>query len=249
MKINPVANSLNFQSTNRRYTDYKGDSFGCYTMFFRDDINWEKLSEFELEHFKKKDKVNVVMFASSDGSEAYSKIISLLETPIERKKHQAKKFFPIHAFDVDDEIVKTAKSGFIKATNYDLGEIISRTNEYTDYFQKSEEKINIANDTTPANLVLKAKAALTDRVKFNKGDMFREIRKIKDNSNTILMCRNILGYFLNDKIEEFIKLASEFLKRDSLFVIGDYDHEYIDIGKIIEQYNFKKVLKNVYKKV
>lgn len=249
MKINPVANSLNFQSTNRRYTDYKGDSFGCYTMFFRDDINWEKLSEFELEHFKKKDKVNVVMFASSDGSEAYSKIISLLENPIERKKHQAKKFFPIHAFDVDDEIVKTAKSGFIKATNYDLGEIISRTNEYTDYFQKSEEKINIANDTAQANLVLKAKAALTDRVKFNKGDMFREIRKIKDNSNTILMCRNILGYFLNDKIEEFIKLVAEFLKRDSLFVIGDYDHEYIDIGKIIEQYNFKKVLKNVYKKV
>ena len=79
--------------------------------------------------------------------------------------------------------------------------------------------------------------------------MFKEIRKIKDNSNTILMCRNILGYFLNDKIEEFIKLASEFLKRDSLFVIGDYDHAYIDISKIIEQYNFKKVLKNVYKKI
>ena len=79
--------------------------------------------------------------------------------------------------------------------------------------------------------------------------MFKEIRKIKDNSNTILMCRNILGYFLNDKIEEFIKLASEFLKRGSLFVIGDYDHSYIDIGKIIENNNFKKVLKNVYEKI
>ena len=177
MKINPVTNSLNFQSTNRKYTDYKGDPFGCFTMFFRDDLNWEKLSEFELEHFKKKDEVNVVMFASSDGSEAYSKIISLLENPIEQKKPQAKKFFPIHAFDVDDEIVKTAKSGYIRATNYDLGEIISRTNEYTDYFQKSEEKLNVANDTTQANLVLKAKAALTDRVKFNKGDMFKEIKK------------------------------------------------------------------------
>lgn len=249
MKINPVTNSLNFQSTSRRYTDSNGDPFGCFTMFFRDDLNWEKLSEFELEHFKKKDEVNVVMFACSDGSEAYSKIISLLENPIEQKKPQAKKFFPIHAFDVDDEIVKTAKSGYIKATSFDIVEIISRTNKYTDYFQKSEEKLNIANDITQGNLVLKAKAALTDRVKFNKGDMFKEIRKIKDNSNTILMCRNILGYFLNDKIEEFIKLASEFLKRGSLFVIGDYDHSYIDIGKIIENNNFKKVLKNVYEKI
>ena len=249
MKINPVTNSMNFQSTSRRYTDSNGNPFGCFTMFFRDDIDWKKLSEFELEHFKKKDKVNVVMFASSDGSEAYSKIISLLENPIEQKKPQAKKFFPIHAFDVDDEIVKTAKSGYIRATNYDLGEIISRTNEYTDYFQKSEEKLNIVNDTTQANLVLKAKAALTDRVKFNKGDMFKEIRKIKDNSNTILMCRNILGYFLNDKIEEFIKLASEFLKKDSLFVIGDYDKNFMDIGSVFKNYGFKEVLKNVFKKI
>ena len=196
MKINPVANSLNFQSTNRKYTDYKGDPFGCFTMFFRDDLNWEKLSEFELEHFKKKDEVNVVMFASSDGSEAYSKIISLLENTIEQKKPQAKKFFPIHAFDVDDEIVKTAKSGYIRATNYDLGEIISRTNEYTDYFQKSEEKLNLSN----GKIAVVGDQIFTDIIGANRMKMFPIlVEPLKEKDIFITLVKRPIENFIKRK--------------------------------------------------
>lgn len=238
----------NFQSTNRRYTDYKGDEFGCYTTFFRSDLNWEKLSDFEFSNFAKKDKVNIIMFASSDGSEAYSTIISLLENKIGKKQKSATKFLPIQAYDIDDEIINVANSGYIKATNYDLSEIISRSEEYNDYFEKSNKKLEIKNANDDTGIVLKAKESLTKNVKFNKGNMFQKIREIKDDSNTILMCRNILGYFLNDKIEEFIKLASNILKKDSLFIIGDYDSEFVNIRSILEKFNFQKVLKNVYKK-
>ena len=63
------------------------------------------------------------------------------------------------------------------------------------------------------------------------------------------MCRNILGYFLNDKMEFFVKLASDFLKKGSLFIIGDYDKQYMNIDELIKKYNFENVFKNVYKKL
>ena len=55
--------------------------------------------------------------------------------------------------------------------------------------------------------------------------------------------------FLDDKIEEFVQLTSKFLNKDSLFVIGDYDREFMDIDAVLQKCKFKKVLKNVYKKV
>lgn len=243
MQIN---NSLSFKSNYRHYRDADGNPFGCYTTLFRSDLDWEELAKFEVDHFKNKDKVNVVMFAASDGSEAYSKIISLFETA----KKQVQKFFPIKAYDIDDEILKAAKGGYIKVSDGDIFEIMSRTENADDYFSETDKSIDIENDKLGKSYkTIKAKKRLTKNVEFEKGDMFKEITKIQDNSNTILMCRNILGYFLNDKIEEFVKLASEFLKKGSLFVIGDYDRQYMNINELIKKYKFENVFRNVYKKI
>ena len=117
-------------------------------------------------------------------------------------------------------------------------------------YQNDTKNIEIEGDAIAKRFkTIKAQDKLTSNVNFNKGDMFKEITKIKDNSNTILMCRNILGYFLNDKMEEFVKLASDFLKKGSLFVIGDYDRQYMNIDELIKKYNFENVFKNVYKKL
>lgn len=250
MKINPIVNNLNFQSTSRRYHTKDGEEFGCYTTFFRDDLDWDKFSKYEIEHFKDKDKVNVMMFASSDGSEAYSNIISLFETPASKGTDNAKKFFPINAYDIDEEVVKAAQSGYIAGTYSDIIEVADRSEDYRKYFNITDKVMNIKDDMSFMGAkALKATKKLTENVKFNLGDMFEKIKTIKDDSNTVIMCRNILGYFLNDKIEEFIKLASKFLKKDSLFVIGDYDREFMNIQEAFEQHGFKQVLKNVYKRI
>lgn len=238
--------NITFQSNGRRYKNSAGESFGCFTTLFRSDLDWEKLANYEIDHFKNKDKVNIVMFAASDGSEAYSKIISLFEAA----KNCVKKFFPIKAYDIDDEILNAAKSGYIKASENDVFEIMSRAENIDDYFSKTDKNIEIEGDAIAKRFkTIKAQDKLTSNVNFNKGDMFQEITKIKDESNTILMCRNILGYFLNDKMEEFVKLASDFLKKGSLFVIGDYDRQYMDVDALIKKYNFENVFKNVYKKL
>lgn len=245
MQITTTSN-IKFGSSSRSYQDSKGRHFGCYTTFFRSDLLWDKLSGYEMKHFKDKEKVNILMFAASDGSEAYSKIISLME----RLGESCQKFFPIKAYDIDDEIVRVAQSGMIAADSADVVDIASRCGDYTDYFQEVDGKLNVKDDSFAQRAnVLKAKKTLTDNVIFNQGDMFKKIKSLKDNSNTILMCRNILGYFLDDKIEKFVKLAEKYLKKDSLFIIGDFDNTFANTNSILEKHNFVQVFRNVFKKV
>lgn len=247
MKINfNTINTPAFCANGRDYQDAFGESFACNTWMFRNDVNWRKLTEYEIDHFKNKDKVNVVMFAASDGSEAYTKIISLLE----ENRDSAEKFFPIKAYDIDNEILKAAQSGLIRTIKSDRMELQMHCDDYEDYFEKTDEKLEIANDVQfDSAKIMRAKENLTSRVEFKYGDMFKKIKEINDNSNTVLMCRNILGYFLNDKIEYFVKLASEYLKSGSLFAIGDHDSSLCNIKDLMEKYNFKRVMKNVYQKV
>lgn len=104
-----------FGTTARDYTNKNGEYIGTNSWLFRDDIDWKQLTEYEKSHFKDKSKVNVIQFASSDGSEAYTKIISILENNPSKNDD---KFFPIKAFDIDDEVVKAAKSGLTPLTEW-----------------------------------------------------------------------------------------------------------------------------------
>ena len=48
------------------------------------------------------------------------------------------------------------------------------------------------------------------------------------------------------KVKQYIE---DFLKKGSLFIIGDYDKQYMNIDELIKKYNFENVFKNVYKKL
>ena len=61
------------------------------TSFFRRDIDWKSIGSTFDSQFPK-GKVNIYDFACSDGSEAYSLIITLIEQLGEKK---AQRFFPI----------------------------------------------------------------------------------------------------------------------------------------------------------
>ena len=203
-----------FGSNGRSYQTPEGESMGCISWMFRDDLDWKKYSLYLLSHFKNTPKVNTVMFAASDGSEAYSLIIALIEYA--HSLETAKKFFPIKAYDLDKEIVKAAQSGLLNTDSIDRMNMQMNCMNYEDYFSFVNDKLHIDNNVLVERIqrpkTLQAKHRLTDNVIFNQGNMFTKLDKIQDKSNTLLMCRNVLGYFENDVIEDFVKKVSKKLK-------------------------------------
>lgn len=213
------------------------NKMGLYTRMFREDQNWEELAELEIENFKNKDKVNIIQFAPSDGSESYTKILSL----INRNPKDAEKFFPIQAYDINADVVTEARSGYITLIPYELHEIVKRGIDIKKFFKKTKLY-------APFGAVYKTTDELSKKIQFNKGDMFEILPSIKDNSNTIICARNSLAYFTN-RIEPFVSKASQVLKSGSLFVVGLLEEDFSDIGKIFKKHKFEKVMKNVYRKI
>ncbi len=211
---------------------------------FRGDISWNGFLKYIKSHFKNTPKVNFLDFACSDGSEAYSTIILLKENLA-----NADKFLPIKAYDIDDEILRAAKSGLINTGIMDRMNIQMFTDVPEKYLIESAKSLSIQKD----QLLLKRKIKtfeITDELKnsviFKKGDMYKVLDNYKDKSNTILMCRNVLGHLSNEDIEKFVKLASKKLKQDSILIIGDHDSRNTPIGYILSQNNFTEVDHNIY---
>ncbi|MBD5402181.1 hypothetical protein HDR58_05210 [bacterium] len=253
-------NSPSFGSTDRFYVREDGKEIGNNTWLFREDLPWHELAEFEIGHFKDKEKVNIIQFASSDGSEGYTKIISLLENP---KRKNVDKFFPIQAYDIDNYIVHKAQGGEIALSERDFYRLANNSISLSKYFSRIATSYDDYLYDVYRRDILSEKQAVTlpgnfnvsdnlrDKIVFQLGDMFEILPKIKDNSNTILMCRNILGYFADNdaKIEEFVQTAGKVLKRGSLFTIGKIDTTFTNIESLLNKNNFLKMMNNVFLKI
>lgn len=79
--------------------------------------------------------------------------------------------------------------------------------------------------------------------------MYNILAELNDNSDTILLCRNILGYFEDNKVEKFIKIVANKLKQGSLFIIGEYDTSNTFIDRLLLENKFMKVFEHVYQKL
>lgn len=242
-------NKVSFRSTERRYqldNDCFNISMGNLTYLFRNDIDWLKLAKYTHKLFQDKDKVNIIQFGASSGAEAYTKIISLIETG---NVESAKKFFPIKAYDIDPTIIEVAKSGFINLDRLELSNFTLNNFSVRKYFSPHHKKLSLENDVdvTPQNTYM-AENILKNNVVFEAGDMFKLVQNIKDDSNTIVLCRNVLAYFNRDLQEKFIQDISSKLKEKSLLVIGDFDADF-GLLPLLEKYRFKKIIKNVYQKI
>ena len=252
MQITPLTYAPVFTSNSRTYV--KDDRyFGTMTFMFRDDLDWKKFTKYAVQHFKDKEKVNFIQLASSDGSEAYTQIITLLEN----YPKVAHKFLPIKAFDIDEEVIKAAQSGKINLTEIDIKGLNKKI--LNKYFIKSDEDLIIDNDYMPKGALgqksdlsintYNVSKILTDNVIFKKNDMHYELMKLKDESNSIILCRNILGYLNPQEVDLFTDLLSLKLKKDSLFVIGELDTDYTNIDDILLRKRFLKIMNNVYQKI
>lgn len=253
MKINkfnysPILyNKISFGTTGRYYKSENGDEFGTNSWLFRDDIEWKTLARYEKNHFCNKNRVNIIQFASSDGSEAYTTIISLLENFPQKN---AEKFFPIKAYDIDEEIVNAARSGYINTCLLDRINLQVNSDDYSKYFTDTKEILNIKRDVKLQNQkTLKASNILKNRVHFERADMYNILANLNDNSDTVLMCRNVLGYFENDRVEKFVKIVSNKLKQGSLFIIGEHDTTNSFIDRYLKENKFMYVFKHVYQKL
>lgn len=248
MKISFLPNvQPNFCSNTRVYKADDGNSIATYTRLFRADMNWEHFTDFLVKHFREQDRVQILQFASSDGSEAYSQIISLLENC-----YNTDKFFPINAYDIDKEIYNASKSGLLNLNNTDITKLTDRGIDFGKYFTETDKKLTIANDTltdqtqqSKPSKTFQVSKTLTEKVNFHNADMFEILREYEDNSNTVLMCRNVLFLLSDREVDNFTTLAAYKLKKGSLFITGEHDKK---VNTALEQKGFIKVMPNVYMK-
>lgn len=243
IKSSPV----NFKSTASFYRLPGGKEVGNNSWMFRDGINWKQTAEYLLENFKNKDMVNVLQIGSSDGSEAFSFIISMLELGVK----DVEKFFPMKGYDIDPASVDKARSGKCALRSKDFLRFNELNIDPKKYFTKTNEYLyNGVNLFATSDYdTYSVSGELSKRVDFEQDDMFKIAKGIQDDSNTVLFCRNVMIYFDELLNNRFIEILGQKLKAGSLFVIGKLDEELPYMKSTLEQFGFKSVLKNVYKKI
>ena len=240
MNISPITNfikpKLNFTSTAR--TEYyakntlNGDTFikesynpfenevknSNFSVFFRDDIednifsNWNTVIREICEKLPKDKKINIYDFACSDGSEAYSLIISLIETLGEK---EAERFLPIKAFDKDKEIIKRAKSNFIFADKNDIERIKRYTNDNLEkYFYVAKEE--------NGQCLLVVRPILSSNVVFKQAKIQDEIKNLNE-PNSLIFARNMWKYLPEDERISSFKEMYDTIDSSSKLLLGAFD--------------------------
>lgn len=230
-KINAQNNITSFKSAHRVYDTRLVNSFKSFgnkyvhttTNLFREDFDWTNLARYISYHFADKSKVNAYSLACSDGSEAYTYAISL----IEEVGQNFSKYFPIKAFDIDYETIDYAKSGRINVYGGEFNVVKKLGIDLKKYFINPFLPKQYSND----EMYLYINSAsyeptkeLRSCVEFNQSDILTELKKIKDDGNSVVMCRNVMPYLSPEYVDEIVQTAKENLKEGSLFITGDYDH-------------------------
>jgi len=183
------------------------------TEFFRGDVPWRQLGKIFTQQFKF-GKVNIYDFACSDGSEAYSIAIALIEQLGERR---AQRFFPIVATDVDPEIIQMANSGVIKASDNDLCAMhrIFKNFDEKKYFDIT--RINAKES------ILRPKKILTKNVIFKQASALESLNEVEKKQNNIILARNFWKYLsASETAKTSWELANK-ANEKTLLMIGSYD--------------------------
>lgn len=270
MRINSCSNNLYYKKPSTKVTfssgtrEYKNTIVSgntrkvvlTTTWMFR-DLDWGSFAKFLDKNFCDKSKVNIYSLASSDGSEAYTCAIAIKECiPSNRQK----KFFPIRAYDIDDEILSVARSGRINLFPADRSTVAKFVESHdwkryltntglNKYFKDKAEPIFVQNNSLAHNTYsYRVADSLLNKVTFQKFDIMDRVSSLKDDGNTVLLCRNIFPYLGEWQGVRLIDTIGEKLKKGSLLVIGDYDYRNPSIDIHIELAGFERVTRYVFRK-
>ena len=159
---------------------------------------------------------------------------------------KSQKFFPIHASDIDTEMIKTAKSGFIPCNKADFRRIKSNLSVDT------MEKFEIIDMGMFADIryrqVFRASDELKSKVTFKNADIAEEIKDVNA-QNSLVFCRNFWPYLGREKTTKVLSELLQKLDNSSLIVIGEFDRTVDYVIPLFEKYGFQEISTNIFKKV
>ena len=197
--------------------DYKNN-----TGFFRNEYFGNGLTNFLSEHFKNTKKVNMYCYGCSDGSEPYTFIMRMLNSP----EKKPEKFFPIIARDIDSEAIQRVES-----KKYSLTEAEEyRINEYTGgQIEKYFDDLYYGKYS--------AKKILYNNVDFAIGDILKDYKKINP-KNSVILARNFWPYVDQQySVSRFLKKLYDHLESGSVIAVGQFD-DGIGISNILLEKGF-----------
>lgn len=246
MKISPLMQNSytginkapSFQSTYRYTKDENGNIKNCNTTwFFRDDLDWDSFASYLGRKYENEDKVNIVCYGCSDGSEPMSTAVLLGE----RFGYDSRKFFPIIAKDKDEYILNKVKTNNVRMYFSDIDRVV-------DFSHNNLGKYFIVNPQTPENdsMIVQPTYELKSKIKYAKADITEDIHNLPS-KNTVLMCRNLFPYIKDEKVRyDMVETLASRLRENCVVVIGDSDKD-IDLGRKLENAGFAKTdIDNVY---
>lgn len=227
----------------RHYTEKSAtnNEILTYTYLFRHNFNWEKLAAYIFNIIKTKGDAQVKVLGGSDGSDAYSVGISLLEYA---KEHdlQLPKDFKILSLDKDSVITEHANNGRI---NLSIDNDMTKPNVHK-YFTDPKAYQQIQGDkleelknpfiTSFSSLLqnlkdfenktiksYKVADELKNIVEFKCGDLLQELKNTTDNGNSVILNCNVAKYNTEEYQAEVAKTIRQKLKNDSIYILGHYD--------------------------
>ncbi|MEN3044160.1 MAG: protein-glutamate O-methyltransferase CheR [Candidatus Hydrothermales bacterium] len=160
--------------------------------FFRNKSTFEQIKNIVFPHLKIKERVYIWSAGCASGEEPYSIAILLKEEGIETYK--------IYATDIDNEVLEKAKEGIYGPDKF-IETPIELKNKY---FVKIEGNFKISED-----------------LKKNITFFFHDITKKPPLLNfDLVLCRNVIIYFIKEKQRVIFENLYSSLKRDGFLVLG-----------------------------
>ena len=230
MIISPINFAYNyndkttFKSTaSTVYNKVSGKTYSRYTKFFREDLNWERFIKFINKKYANVPKVNIINYASSDGSEPWSLgmlIMEYIKNP--------ERMLPIKAFDFDDKNIIESRQGICQINSGD----IVRLNRLIPSWNYKYMKPFRTNDYG-SNKGVKLYEHFQDKVTFTKKDITTDFEE-KLPPNTIILCRNMWPYLESWQQKLLIYKLQNTLDETGLLVIGDLERNYGITSRLAE---------------
>jgi len=199
------------------------------TEMFRDPTFWRKLRDDVFPVLNANPNIRIWHAACSSGEEVYSMAIALKEAGLYHKAI-------ITASDINEDVIKVAKTGLYPSRNMDLNqsnyERFGGKTLLSNYFKEVKDG-NVQMDPTLISNVTFKKFDLVTGPIFSKFD--------------IILCRNVMIYFNLELQDRVVAKFSESLFKNAFLVVGA--KETIAWCKSAKAYATYSIEEKIYKKI